>query len=104
MLSHPPSRWLLSRFENGGAENRTRVQRPTPSESTCLDASLLPVSLGRVRFRRVSETSKTPSEASPDFSRPPPLSTSGRPAQLCDISLRALERLAAKRLRQPKVN
>src|SRR5215213_6921316 len=45
---------------DGGAENRTRVQRPTPKESTCLDASPLPVLLRRVRRARVSETSKTP--------------------------------------------
>src|SRR5205085_7867775 len=83
---------------NGGAENRTRVQRPTPEGSTCLVASLLPVSLRRVRRRRVSEATKTPAATSPVLSRPPPLSTNGGPAQLRDISLRALERLAARRL------
>src|ERR1043165_2116683 len=81
---------------NGGAENRTRVQRPTPEEPTCLAASPLPVSLRRVRRRRVSEASKTPPPSSPDFSRPPHLSTCGGPAQLSHTSLRALERLAAR--------
>src|SRR2546421_2657676 len=73
---------------NGGAENRTRVQRPTPENSTCLAASPLPVSLRRVRRRRVSEASKTPPTSSPVFSRPLSLSTKSRPAQLSDASLR----------------
>src|SRR5215204_759538 len=73
---------------DGGAENRTRVQKPTPVESTCLAASPLPVLLWRVRRPRVSEASKTPRPTSPDFSRPARLSTRARPAQLSDAPLR----------------
>src|ERR1051325_9652086 len=69
--------------KNGGAENRTRVQKPTPVESTCLAASPQPVLLRRVRRPRVSEASKTPLATSPEFSRPARLSTRARPAQLC---------------------
>ena len=100
MVSHRASddRYQHSaRKFNGGAENRTRVQESPPSESTCLDASLVPAFRGRVRHRRVSETPKTPATANSVWSRPLHLSTRSRPAHLCDISLRAHEQLAARR-------
>ncbi len=93
-----PMRVVLPFWQNnGGAENRTRVQEPSPPESTCLDASLLPAFRGRVHRRRVSEASKTPAATSPVLSRPLSLSTKSRPAHLSDISLRAHEQLAARR-------
>src|SRR5947209_16969685 len=75
VITPPVEPAAASQCPNGGAENRTRVQRPKPEESICLAASPLPVSPRRVRRRRVSEASKTPPEASPDFSRLPHLST-----------------------------
>ncbi len=41
---HAPgcSVWLSLSSQSGGAENRTRVQRSPPSESTCVAASLAP--------------------------------------------------------------
>src|SRR5439155_16932479 len=51
---------LWIEFFGGGAGNRTRIQKPTPKDSTCLAASLFVRSFDRTSFaqRRVSEIAR----------------------------------------------